>query len=151
MKFSTTRFGEIEVADEQILMLPDGLIGIPNCQKVVLFDHQQPDSPFRWLQCTEVPELAFVVIDPLDLVPDYPLEKIKDIMANERKMARPKEIAVAAITTVPKPPAPITVNLTAPVVFDLDTRNGVQIILHDARFKTRQVLVQVKKESAETG
>ncbi len=150
MKFSTTRFGEIEIADEQILYLPDGLIGISDCQRVVLFEHQQPNSPFRWMQSVDVPELAFVVIDPLELVPDYPIEKLKDIMANERKMARPKDVAIAAITTVPTPPAPITTNLTAPVVFDMETRHGAQVILHDARFKTRQVLLQVAKKSAET-
>lgn len=150
MKFSTTRFGEIEVSDEQVLHLPDGLIGISECRRVILFEHQ-PGSPFRWLQSVDVPELAFVVIDPLDLVPDYPIEKLKDILANERKMNRPNEIAVAAITTVPSPPAPITTNLTAPVVFDMDTRNGAQVILHEARFKTRQVLVQVDKSSAEAG
>jgi flagellar assembly factor FliW len=149
VKFSTTRFGELEIEDNKILVLPGGLIGIPDCKKVVLFDHQ-PQSPFRWLQSAEIPELAFVVIDPLDLAPDYPIERLKDILANDRKVARPKEIAVAAITTVPSPPAPITVNLTAPLVFDLETRNGAQIILHDARFKTRQILIQVEKSSAET-
>ena len=150
MKFTTTRFGEIEVPEEQMLYLPDGLIGIPECRRAILFEHQ-PGSPFKWLQSVDVPELAFVVIDPLDLVPDYPIEKLKDILANERKMQRPNDVGVAAITTVPSPPAPITTNLTAPVVFDMETRNGAQVILHEARFKTRQILVQVDKSSAETG
>ena len=150
MKFTTTRFGEIEIGDELILSLPDGLIGFPECTKVILIDHQ-PDSPFRWLQSVLQPELAFVVIDPLDLVPDYPLEKLKDILESERKMARPDAVAVAAITTVPPAPNPITVNLTAPVVFDSSTRRGAQVILHDARFKTRQILVQEQKSKAKNG
>jgi flagellar assembly factor FliW len=147
VKFKATRFGEIEIADELILSLPEGLIGFPECNKVILIDHQ-PGSPFRWLQSVIQPELAFVVIDPLDLVPDYPLEKLKDILETERKMRRPKSVAVAAITTVPTPPAHITVNLTAPVVFDSDTRQGAQIILHDPRFKTRHLLVQEPKSSS---
>jgi flagellar assembly factor FliW len=150
VKFTTTRFGEIEIEDDKILSLPEGLIGFPDCTQVVLIDHQ-PNSPFRWLQSVRQPELAFVVIDPLDLVPDYPLEKLKDILASERKMVRPKEVAVAAITTIPSPPAPITVNLTAPVVFDTDTRQGAQVILHEARFRTRHILVQEKKSEVETG
>jgi flagellar assembly factor FliW len=150
VKFTATRFGEIEIGDEHILSLPDGLIGFPECKKVILLDHQ-PNSPFRWLQSVLQPELAFVVIDPLELVPDYPLEKLKDILVAERNMERPEEVAVAAITTVPTPPAPITVNLTAPVVFDSKTRQGAQVILHDPRFKTRQVLLQEPKSEVETG
>ena len=141
MKFSTTRFGEVEVDTSVVLELPDGIMGFPDCRRVVLMDHQ-PGSPFRWLQSVEVPALAFVVIDPLDLVPDYPLEKLKDILADERKMPRPDNVVAAAITTVPPAPSPITANLTAPVVFDTDSRRGAQVILNDSRFKTRHLLVR---------
>ena len=150
MKFDTTRFGQIEIEDEKVLSLPEGIIGFPDCTQVILIDHQ-PGSPFRWMQSVGQPELAFVVIDPLDLVPDYPLEKLKDILASERKMPRPADVAVAAITTVPPAPAPITVNLTAPLVFDSNTKQGAQVILHDAKYKTRQILVQEHKSEVETG
>jgi flagellar assembly factor FliW len=144
--FSTTRFGEIEIEESMILHLQGGIIGFPNCKRVMIMDHQ-PGSPFRWLQSLDEPSLAFVVIDPLDLVPDYPLEKLKDILVDERKMERPTNVAVAAITTVPPPPSHVTVNLTAPVVFDSDTRKGAQVILHDPRFKTRHFLMRDKKET----
>ena len=151
MKISTSRFGEVEIEDNAVLELPDGILGFPDCHRVVIIDHQ-PGSPFRWLQSVEIPELAFVVIDPLDLVPDYPLEKLKDILADERKMPRPNNVAAAAITTVPAAPAAVTVNLTAPVVFDTDTRKGAQVILNDPRFKTRHLLVRepAKNDNAET-
>lgn len=148
MKFSTTRFGEIEIEETAILHLPDGIIGFGDCRRVAILEHN-PGSPFRWLQSLDDPALAFVVIDPLDLVPDYPMEKLKDILADERKMARPANIAAAAITTVPPAPGHITVNLSAPVVFDSDTRKGAQLILHDPRFKTRHLLVRDPKQTAE--
>ena len=150
MKISTTRFGEIEIKDNSVLDLPGGILGFSDCRRVVILEHQ-PGSPFRWLQSVDIPELAFVVIDPLDLVPDYPLEKLKDILVDERKMPRPKHVAAAAITTVPPAPAPITVNLTAPLVFDSDTRKGAQVIVNDPRFKTRHLLVRdpEKSENAE--
>ena len=143
MKFATSRFGEIEVDDSKVIHLPDGIIGFPDFKRAALLDHQ-PDSPFRWLQGVDHPEIAFVVIDPLALVPDYPLDTLKNIISKEDE--RPEEIAVAAITTVPKPPAPITVNLSAPIVIDSEKRIGVQVILNDARFKTRHILVQEENE-----
>jgi flagellar assembly factor FliW len=148
VKFPTSRFGEIEVDDAKILHLPDGIIGFPDFKRAALLDHQ-PDSPFRWLQGVDHPEIAFVVIDPLALVPDYPLDTLKQIIAKDDK--RPEEIAVAAITTVPKPPQPITVNLSAPIVIDPQKKSGAQVILNDTRFGTRHILVQEppSKQAAE--
>ena len=148
MKFSTERFGEINIEDASILELPDGIIGFPDCRRAAILEHS-PGSPFRWLQSLDNPGLAFVIIDPLDLVPDYPLDKLKDILADERKMPRPQKVAAAAITTVPPAPAHITVNLAAPVVFDADTRKGAQVILHDPRFRTRHLLLREQKQSVE--
>lgn len=150
MKFSTVRFGEIEIEETGILALPSGIMGFPDCRRVAILENN-PGSPFRWMQSLDDPALAFVVIDPLDLVPDYPMEKLKDILADERKMDRPANIAAAAITTVPPAPSPITVNLSAPVVFDSDTRKGAQIIVHDPRFKTRHLLVREEKKTTEAG
>ncbi len=146
MIFSTTRFGEIEIEESVILHLPGGLIGFPGCKRVVILDHQ-PGSPFRWLQSLDDPALAFVVIDPVDLVPDYPLDKLKEILFEERRMERPTHVAAAAITTIPPSPAPITVNLTAPLVFDSDTKRGAQVILHDPRYRTRHLLIQDHKRT----
>jgi flagellar assembly factor FliW len=139
VRFATSRFGEIEVDDAKILHFPEGIIGFPDFKRVALLDHQ-PGSPFRWLQGVDQPALAFVVIDPLALVPDYPLDALREMIARED--GRPKDIAVAAITTVPEPPAPITVNLAAPIVIDSDSRSGAQVILSDPRFKTRHILVK---------
>ena len=142
MRFATSRFGEIEVNESKILHLPEGIIGFPDFTRAALLDHQ-PNSPFRWLQAVDHPELAFVVIDPLTLVPDYPLDQLRDIIAKDNDC--PEDIVAAAITTVPQPPAPITVNLTAPIVFDYKKKSGAQVILHDPRFKTRHLLVQEEK------
>ncbi len=140
MKIETDRFGQIEVSEKDILHLPNGIIGFPECKRVLLFDHQCPDSPFRWLQSVDQSELAFVVIDPFDLVPDYPIEQLRKYLPDNEKSST--DLAVAAITTVPPSPAPVTVNLVAPIVFDAISRMGIQVVLPDNRFKTRHVLAR---------
>ncbi|MCP4679842.1 MAG: flagellar assembly protein FliW [Deltaproteobacteria bacterium] len=137
MIFQTERFGEIEAEEEELLYLPNGIIGFPDCTSVLLLDHR-PNSPFRWLQSVTLPELAFVVIDPLQIVPDYPLDYLRSTFEKDAKQE--VDLAVAVIATVPPSPAPITINLVAPIVFDANTRKGAQVILHDDRFKTRHVL-----------
>jgi flagellar assembly factor FliW len=148
VKFETTRFGEIEVEDGRIFELVEGLIGFPELTRIVILDHG-PGSPFRWIQSVDRPEYAFVVVDPLALVPDYPLEELRDALATKER--RPVEIGVAAITTVPPSPSPITVNLLAPVVFDAERRVGKQVILEKSTYTTRHVLATQGEQQAAAG
>ncbi|MCP4606266.1 MAG: flagellar assembly protein FliW [Proteobacteria bacterium] len=144
MKIDTDRFGQIEIDENNILHLPNGIIGFPECTRVILFDHERENSPFRWLQALDHPDLAFVVIDPLELVPDYPLDRLRTYLPDNGRNST--DIAVAAITTVPPAPASVTVNLVAPIIFDANTRIGVQVVLSDDRFRTRHILVRDEKK-----
>ncbi len=140
MILETERFGQIEVDGKNLLHLPNGIMGFPDLRRVLLLDHN-PESPFRWLQSVDHPELAFVVIDPFLLFPDYPMDELMSAMT-EVEGTPPKELAIAAITTVPPAPAPLTVNLVAPVVFNAETRVGAQVILKDKRFRTRHIILR---------
>lgn len=137
MKIKTDRFGEIEIHEQELLHLPGGVIGFSDCKRVVLLEHRT-DSPFKWLQSVDQPELAFVVIDPTLFVEDYPVDKLKKMLSTVDKKV--EEVAVATIATIPPAPRPITVNLLAPLIFDIKERKGAQIILNDPRYKTRHIL-----------
>lgn len=143
MKVKTTRFGEIEVPQEDVLHVPHGLIGFPDSLRYVLIPHAD-DSPFQWLQSLDQDDVAFVVIDPMLLVADYPLENVLGSLANPT--VKLEDLAVAVIATVPTAPLPITVNMLAPLAFDAATRQGAQVLLHDERFRTRHVLAAAESE-----
>ena len=66
MKIKSRPFGEIEIRDEDILDLPDGLIGFEEYTRYVLLSIPE-EAPFSWLQSVEDPGLAFVVINPLEV------------------------------------------------------------------------------------
>lgn len=102
----------------------------------MLIDHR-PGSVFRWLQSADVPELAFVVIDPVAFAADYPVAQVRKQIAF-CELADDEEIAVLAICTVPPPPDEPTANFLAPIGIGLRSRRGAQIVLHDCGFETRQ-------------
>ncbi len=91
MKIATDRFGELEAGENSLLHLKNGLIGMPHVKRVLLLEHND-ESPFRWLQAVDDPKLAFPVLDPLQLVLDYPLDEIRQALATGEK--EPKDIAV---------------------------------------------------------
>ena len=64
MKFTTTRFGEIEFPDEVVMEFPDGVLGFARDTRFILLEHDAEGSPFKWLQSLNTADLAFIVIDP---------------------------------------------------------------------------------------
>jgi flagellar assembly factor FliW len=123
------RFGDFDVPVDRVLHFPQGLIGFPRTRRFVILDHR-PGSPFKWMLCLEQPDVAFAVVEPGKLVPDYqpPLE-----FAARTLGVDPADVALFVIVTIPSDPFGMTVNLMAPVVVDVRTRTSRQLVLEDAR------------------
>ncbi len=123
------RFGDFEVPVDRVLHFPQGLIGFPGVRRFVILDHR-PGSPFKWMLCLEQPDLAFAVVEPGKMVPEYraPLELAARTLATD-----PADVALFVIVTIPPDPTAMTVNLMAPVVVDVRTRTSRQLVLEDAR------------------
>ena len=129
MKYFTTRFSEIEFPDDVVMRFPEGVLGFPECKRYVLLEHDADGSPFKWLQSLDNPHLAFIVADPLMVDPRYRFE----IDIDTQKMigtGDPANCAVMSIVNVPHDhPIRMTANLKAPLVVNVDTRTGRQVIL----------------------
>ncbi len=106
----------------------------------MLIDHR-PGSVFRWLQAVEVASLAFVVVDPVAFIPDYPVEQVRRAIAF-CEIEDDEEIAVLAICSVPPAPDEPTANFLAPLGIGLRSRRGAQVILHDCGFDTRMTFLR---------
>ncbi len=79
IRIETLRFGELEIADSDIITMDDGLLGFPEYHRYVLASN--PDqAPFLWLQCVDEPDLAFVVVNPYLFFPGY---QVFDPILNE--------------------------------------------------------------------
>src|SRR5258708_39388971 len=60
----------VPVEREQIVHLPLGLLGFEPIKKYVLFSNPD-EAPFHWLQVLDDPSLAFLVVSPFEVMPDY--------------------------------------------------------------------------------
>jgi flagellar assembly factor FliW len=129
LRVVSRRFGTFEVPLTSIVQFAQGLVGFPQHRRYVVLDHR-PGSPFKWMLSIDDPEIAFAVADPGDLVAGYepPLG-----LAARLLDAEPEALALFVIVTIPSDPTRMTVNLMAPVVVDLRTRQARQIVLDDRR------------------
>ena len=146
MKIQTTRFGEVEVEDTRVIRFPKGLLGFSKYQRYVLIesgDAARPneDSTFWWLQSVDLPELAFVVTDPALFVSTYKVP----IHAEQMQALGLNSIDDAQVfVIVNKRDQVLTGNLQGPLVVNVGSRCGEQLVLSDRRFTTRVPLMDIR-------
>jgi flagellar assembly factor FliW len=139
---TTTRFGEIQPEENRLIDFPEGIIGFPQYKRYVLLEHR-PGSPFLWLQSTEAPDLAFVLISPHMVASDYPCRvPCADPPARDGEDGTGHLVVLAIVTIPPGEPRKMTANLLGPVVIDTSARTGRQVILADSGYHTRHPVLQ---------
>ena len=139
MNLETSRFGTVTVQDDQLVTLPAGLLGFPDCHRFALLQNDEAGA-FRWLQSADLPDLAFVVTDPSLWVPDYQVAIRREQM-EELGMDRLEDATVLVI--VNKRDDVLSANLQGPVVVNATTGRAMQLVLADKRWTTRHELLRV--------
>lgn len=139
MRITTSRFGQIDVDENRLISFPKGLLGFPGCNRYALLETND-EGTFWWLQSIDAPELAFVVTDPSFFVPTYRVPIKPDQLA-ELGVDTLEDAQVFVI--VNKRDNLLTGNLQGPLVVNIHSRCGEQMVLSDRRFTTRVPLIEV--------
>ena len=125
----TTKLEPVQVQSENVIHLPLGLLGFEQYKKYVLLAN--PDEiPFRWLQVLEDPTLAFLVISPFEVVPNYSPE-IGDDDSSFIGLKSPDDALIYNIVTL-KADGHATMNLKGPIVLNRFTLSGKQVVIANA-------------------
>jgi len=140
IKYSTTRFGEIEVLPSDVLTFPEGLLGFNQYHRFVLLKDPE-QHPFLWLQALEEPDLAFVVIDPFLFFPGYEIQ-VKSHELSTIQLEDLRKATVLTIVTVPDDPMNLTTNLRGPLVINSEKNVVKQLVLIDDRYHTKHYLLK---------
>lgn len=134
MFIRSTRLGDLDVPDDQIIHFPQGLFGFPD-DKLFAFVPYQDDSPFAFLQAVDKPNLAFLVVDPFVYFKDYEFE-FDDKLAQEMEAGDADSLQIINAVSLIDKPENMTANLLAPLVINVQTRQAVQIVLEKSAYTT---------------
>ena len=149
MKYVTTRFGEIEFKEEEIIEVAKGILGFPKLRRYVVIAEKK-DSHFRWLQSVEDSSIAFVVANPTDFFPQYRI-KLRLSELEELKLDRTEDLLVFVIMTVPRSnPAEISANLLGPLILNPFKRLAKQVVLTDSPYTTRHYVIEALNKRLRT-
>jgi flagellar assembly factor FliW len=127
MKINTTRFGDLKIDPEDIILFSGGLFGFEKCRQWLLL--ADADNPaVGWLQCATRPEIAVAVVSPRRFVPDYRVKVNRDDLTSLRLAA---EDEVYVLSVVGRNQQALTLNLKAPLIINLRRLLGCQVIVKD--------------------
>jgi len=121
--FQSMRFGAVEIAPEEVIEFPFGLIGLGGSHYALI--DRNAASGFLWLHEVDDPALALPVVSPEHFFADFALA----IAAEDQARTGLTDIAGARVyVTVRATPNPleITANLRAPIV--IRDGRGYQVI-----------------------
>lgn len=148
MKANTRLFGEIDIKEDKIIKLKEGIIGFPDLQNFTLIydEEKEGKGSIKWLQSMDDPSFALPVINPLDVKPDYQLLVNEEGLEPLGKMTEDNTFILVTIT-VPEKIEEMSVNLKAPFVINTDNLQGAQMIVEDdypIKYKIYEILNKKK-------
>lgn len=139
MEINSRIFGKIEIDDDKIITIPNGVLGFEKYTRyAIAFDSEQESkNGIMWLQCVDEPELAFPVMDPMFIVKDYKPVVEDEWLAPIGKFESDEELYILSVLTVPSDLTKMTINLKAPIIINTSTRLGCQIIVNNEEYPVR--------------
>lgn len=141
MLVRTERFGDLEVAEEEIVYFPEGILGFEHLKRYVEVAPRGQDSDVRFLQAVDDPAVGFIVVNPLVFRPDYqPRLQEEDLRLLE--CDDPSRLRVLSILTVPEDPRQMTANLMAPVVINTEKGLGRQVVQTESEYRIRHNVLE---------
>ena len=147
MKFETTRFGVIDIDSDRIITFTQPIIGFPDKRR--FFFVQGPEgSMVKWLQSADSGDLAFLVMDPRTVMPDYQVE-LREAELAELAAQSVEGLEIYTLVVVPKDRSLVRTNLRAPIVVNARHRLAKQTILEQTDYAVQYLLTRGQQDSGE--
>lgn len=143
MNIKTTRFGTIPIEEEKLIHMPFGMLGFADQRRFIILKHQE-NSPFYWYQSVDDPTLAFVIMTPFLIMPDYRVDMedaLKEMGWNGDNNRSHLELYV--VVNIPKgAPHEMTANLIGPLLINNSTRQAIQMVLSNSPYSHKHPLIK---------
>lgn len=131
----TMHFGEIEVEPSHIYHFPNGMLGFEDLFDYILISEESTE-PFKWLISVDAPQIGFPLLSPwhLDMAyePDWKFNM--------------KTQALFVVITLEDENHNMSANMKAPVILNIETNTGEQVILPSDKYTTNFIIPKKKKD-----
>ena len=140
LRLETKDYGTLEYEKEDLIHFPDGVFGFPELHDYLpLSLDESEDNPVTIFQSVENPYIAFVVIDPFSLDPDYDPELSSEELSY-LGVDSTDALTFQVICVLKDNYLENTVNMKCPLVVNPETQQAMQVILSNGGYQYRHRL-----------
>ena len=126
MTAATTEAPAVETVPTLEMVQP--ILGFPAARHFTIVDHH--DSLLRTLQCLDDTDLRFLVVPPNVFYPDY-APVVSDQVVEDLGITDVADVLLLVLLSAPDGLATATVNLRAPLLINVRTRQAAQVVRDD--------------------
>ena len=150
MKAKTRLFGDVDIPDEKIITFDQGVLGFEDFKKfTIIFDSSKDKgTSISWLQCMDEPTLAFPMISPYDVMPEFNpvveyewLQSLGEITEDN--------VVIFALVNIKSDVKKLTANMKAPIIINSDTCKGTQLIVENSDYQIKYNIYDVIQKQKE--
>ncbi|MFZ9594989.1 MAG: flagellar assembly protein FliW [Bdellovibrionia bacterium] len=143
MIVKTGRFGQLGVENDEMIYIPQGILGFPDYKRFFIVDPGD-DTFILWLQAVDHADLAFPILEPKIFKPDYTV-RLSALELRELKLENINQSAVFSILTIPESVTQMTANLKAPLVINLKEQVAKQVVLQENEYSIQHEMFKELK------
>jgi flagellar assembly factor FliW len=140
------KFGECTYGADEVIDFPWGLPGFPNLVRWLPLNLESQKN-FIWLQSLDDVNVALPAIDPWLVFEDYD-PKLPAYAFTSLDVKDASDFATLCVVVVTPNASEMTINLAAPVIVNLRTRKGRQILLEGTSYSARELIPRKAAEAA---
>ena len=142
LKIETRDFGIIDVEEENIITFKQPVFGFEDYTQFVLVTDSNKGNGICWLQSIEQKGICFIMLNPLEICPDYAPAVMQDVLFTLQAVPK-DDLDCWVIAVIGDTFRESTVNLKSPIIINHKTNLGMQVIL-DQDYSIRQPIFDSK-------
>lgn len=146
MTIQTKFHGNLNIDTIDQWTFPKGLPGLEDEKQFVLLPVEGNDS-FQVMQSVTSANVALIVSNPFTILNDYSFE-IDEPTLELLEIKSQEDLMILSVMTLKQRFESSTINLQAPLVFNIKNHKAKQMILNDANYNLRQPIGQLVEKGA---
>ena len=123
---------------QRALVFEEGLIGCPDWRHFVL-EPEAVGPAIHLLRSLDDPTVALYAVDPFTIVPEYEFE-VGEADGAAIELTDPSDAMVLVLLTIRESPPSVTANLLGPLVVNVKTGRGRQLVLASSEYSLRHAV-----------
>ncbi len=121
----------------------NGIPGFENYKKFIVNDIEN-NKDFKSIVSVDDEYVGFIAVSPFTIINDYEFD-INDEVINLLEIEKAEDVMVLGLVRLGKTVKESTVNLKAPIIINIRNNKGMQYIIQNDKYLTREPIIRGDK------